>query len=59
MASSGSQAAIPPLEVALCPNMELCPFFEFQKKLTPTPKVFVDLTEDIFGWGGAKAKNIF
>lgn len=41
--------AIPPTVVGPCPNPELRPFFEFHKKLTQSPKGFVDLTEDILG----------
>lgn len=50
--SSGSwatEAAIPPTVVGPCPIPELRPFFEFHKKLTQSPKGFVDLTEDILG----------
>lgn len=39
------------LEIVLCPVMELDSFFEFHQKLTQSPKVFIDFTEDIFGQG--------
>ena len=50
-ASSVSQAAASPLEMVLCPVTELDSFFEFHQKLTQSPKIFIDFTEDIFGRG--------
>lgn len=53
---SVSQVAASPLEITLCPIMELNCFFEFHQKLTQSPKIFVDFTVDTFGrvWGGVQ-----
>lgn len=59
--SSGSWASVapfPPTVVGPRPNTELRPFFELHKKRTESPKVFVNLTEDILRAGeGRKQKN--
>lgn len=53
---SVSQVAASPLEITLCPIMELNCFFEFHQKLTQSPKIFLDFTVDTFGrvWGGVQ-----
>lgn len=61
--SSGSWASVappfPPTVVGPQPNTELRPLFELHKKLTESPKVFVNLTEDILRLGEGRKQLFF
>lgn len=54
-----SVAPFPPTVVGPRPITELRPFFELHKKLTESPKVFVNLTKDILRAGEGRKQKKF